>query len=795
MKRPNLLATEFETIKQSIIYKFRNDPDSPFSDYDYEGSSLSYLIDILSYVTQYNNYYGQVAVNENYLPSTQVPKNVYSLARSLGYLPKRPTSAEAFIRVELQSLPSVDTTKDVVIPTYSTLKSGKGFNYILMEDITFRYNTAQNKWMLIQNDIFDQTDDPYYYRVKQGQFLSTTYNPSEMSLQRFIIDHTNIENSHDAIIIQDSVTYKYWTPFYDISDFNLDGSQNDLFTRLTDVDDLRDEIIINDIWDNFILDMGESEIFFVNGDESGTYVSFGDNTLGKIPENLLNVYYILSEGPEGNGDTTFTINGILNYDKLDGSTGTVAIKNSQVTIMSNTSSTGGSLAETIESIKKLAPAFFNSQNREVTTKDYEVHLKQQQSVPLKNIMCIGGENLKPIIMGAVGVCANKYSNNNNIKNSLLNEGDKELLRLIIKNKNVVTINPVFLNPEFVKININTKLFYNPLVAEDHNVYDTGKATINTYMNSISGFNKYFKSSNLIMELDEEDLIDHNLTEADMEYLKIIQKSEIIDTMFVNFGNKNILKEDSIAKIKEVDYFMKVFNSNTYYNTVDLLAPNGTSSFSSLDYDNPASTGTSIIHKIFLYDIVEEYDEESEEYGKLYLVEYHPKTLQAERIDGSDSFPFFFNYNEAVETGKKKLIGEIYYNRGLIRLYFDNTAFRYLDINKKSPLLALATMINYEVATIGTSSETIRTVINIDPEIDGYSDYDSLFFTEYDFDAESNLPWNYDGANWIPNIPTPTTEYDLTFAFDTEHEDFESMGNIIISTGRLVIERYKEANKK
>ena len=780
MKDVNLLATDFDEIKSSLIERFKLDKDEIFKDYNFEGSALSQLIDIISYATTYNNYYNSVAINELYLPYAQRDKNVHAISRSLGYLPKRPTSAQAFIRPTLPKMFKVDLTKDIKIPMYTNLKSEKGLNYILMEEIVFRYNSATGDWCTIRKDVFETDNSPNYYLIKQGQYKYMQYVPTQQPLQRLLIEHTNIDDAYNSIIVQDTVNYEYWSPFYDMSDLSLDKSHTDLFEKNETVAELQQEIIVNSSWDNYVLNLNSANVYFPSGDEGGTYISFGNDVLGKIPTNPMNIFYILTEGEIGNGDNIFNMMGTVDYYRTDGSTGTISLKNVETIIRTGTSSVGGSKGEGTDSIRKLAPSFHNTQNREVVESDYEVFLLQQKSVPLQNVKCIGGEKLKPIIMSAVGVCANKFSNNG-VRDSLLNESEKEILKLIIKNKNVVTINPVFINPEFVNINIHSKIYYNPVKTEDHKAYLAAKTAIEVYFNTLIGFGKYYKSSNLISIIDDLDEIDHNLTTSNLEYMKFIKKEDIYRYLFVNLGDNNEIIPGSLTKIHKKDHFLKVFNNNSRYPWTEydkINNPTGVfippSGISDWDMDNyKTDENFSNVPKIFLYDIIEEYSDDSTT-GKLFLVEKFPKKLKAHRLNGN-SFPFRFEYFDIVETGRRKLIGEIHYNRGLINLLFQEIQFREYEDNRKHLNLALETII---------VDDKIIPVDNVNNSIISFND---MFFKEYEFDELNNLPYrtkliNEDG-------------FVLEFGFNTKDNDFESDGNIIINLGDWTYDRIKEIQKR
>ena len=764
----NLVATTFDEIKQAIISKFKNDPKSPFKDYDYAGSALNYLMDILSYATFYNNYYSAVHVNELYLPYAKMDKNIMSLARSLGYIPRRINGASAYIRPSGLSLYNPDTTKDIVIPIYTSLKSQKGLNYILMEEIRYRYNTTINEWDLIRGMNFESdSDEPFYYKIKQGIYRNISFVPTQLPLQRVTIDKTNIDADRDSIIVQDSVTMDYWRPFYDISSFDLDKETTELMESTTTVPELQNELVADSLWQKYVLSMDKAQIFFINETEDATYIQFGDGQLGSIPTNKMDILYMLTEGEAGNGDVQFAFTGATSYIRTDGSSGTFNNRTVSVNIYPGTSASGGAPAESSTLIKNLACAFFNAQGRGVIEADYEVYLAQQNAVRLINVKAIGGEKLKPIIMGAVGICANKNTNTGSIKQSLLNHNDKELLKFILKNQNVVTINPVFINPEFIRVNLDMDVYYDPLKHDDSTVFNIVQSTSLVYLMSIQGFNKYFKYSHLVSVIDDLNEVDHNLIKADLEYVKVLQKKELANSLFINFGANNPIQKGTIGKIHKKTHFLKIFNPNVVYDTSNFYIPDSAINFIPGDYAN--------VPKIFIYDL-EEQATDNPNISNLILVEKMVTELEVQRIGSSNDAPFHFKYNKIESTGKVKIIGEISYNTGLIQLFLDDLSFRFMNGNKKSRRLALET----QQLPDGSYEE-------IDAPVDAYSSYEDLFFYNYPFDTTTNLP--------LPLEKESTSEYFLEMAFDTVKESFQSEGNIIITSGMLNIRRHQEANKK
>lgn len=784
----NLIVTDFEEIKASIINFFKNNPKSKFKDWNFENSGLANLIDVLSYITFYNNYYTAVSVNELYLPYSQLNKNIYALGKTLGYIPKRPTSSTASVKIEIPELNNPDYKEDIVIPIYTILTSQKGLKYITTEEIRFKadFSNLDAKgnptYTIYKNGEF-QPDS--YFTIKQGQLQYLRYVPNQQILQRVYLDKNNIDDSPSSLIVQDSVTFEYWKPFYDLSDFDLDLSlvEFDPNKYVTRQDWINSILSTEDIWDNFILQLADSKIYFIDMDEKGLYINFGDNILGQIPTNPLDIYYLLTEGSSGNGDTIFTMEGILDYKRADGSLTSLNLKEFNVTISEGTSSAGGADGESAESVRKLSTSFYNAQNREVIEKDYEVFLGKQKQVSLKNIKCLSGDKLKPVVMAAVGIIANKHTETNDVLNSLLTEEDKTILKYIIKNNNVVTINPIFINPDFVKINLDLKIFYNPLKHEQSSVFNLTDIATRQFFDKLNGFNKYFKSSNLIKILDSIEEIDHSLLTTSLEYVKIIDKKELSNFIFINFGDTNKIIPNSLREANNSNYLVRIFNNNNFYPITSILPPSGTSNFNNLliKLTNSIQPTVSVIPKIFTYTFLEKNIDEN--LGKLYLKEYFVKQLQAERINGSND-DFTFKYITE-ETGKTKYIGDIYYQKGFIKLYLTDVFFKFLEDNKKYRKIALQTIKNGNI------------VSDYDTPNTGFSSYVDIFFKKYNFDGVLGLPVTYDNISgkYKPNNITDSTRYVLNFAFNNDSTDYESSGNALISLGNVNYVFVKEVNKK
>ena len=353
----NFTNLDFDQIRTSIRDYLRS--NSNFTDYDFEGSNLSTLIDVLAYNTYISSYNANMISNEIFIDGATLRENVVSLARNIGYLPRSRTAAKASISF------FVDTTNFIPEPITLTLKKGvvctssntfgsESYSFVLPSDVT----------VPVVNGIALFEDIQIY----EGTFLTTNFiveseNPAPP--QRYILDNASIDTSLISVSVKDTQSSTTSRKFAFSNSLLAVTSSSRVFF-LQEVEDQRCELI------------------------------FGDGVFGEKlqPLNYIEVSYIITNGENGNGVSSFIFNGRI----LDNNNRTITSGISQVT--TNISSQGGKEIESIESIKKYAPRFYAAQNRAVTASDYETLIPKIYP-ETQSVSVFGGEDLDPPQYGKV----------------------------------------------------------------------------------------------------------------------------------------------------------------------------------------------------------------------------------------------------------------------------------------------------------------------------------------------------------------------------------------------------------
>ena len=318
---------DFEDIKVALKDYMRAQTD--FTDYDFEGSALSNLIDVLAYNTYYTAFNTNMVVNELFIDSATLRDNVVAIAKQLGYRPKSATSPTAY----------VSFTVNYTNPTTDTellLKKGSGFiatydnnvyQYVVLDDVT-----AQ-----VVNDVATFTD----VAVNEGTQLTNTFTVNTaLKGQRFILDNQNIDTNTIRVKV-----------------YPTGGSFSEPYL----------------VADNILGVDGNSKVFFLDEIEDERYeILMGDGVLGKKLENnaRIEVSYLTTAGPESNGVRTFVFSGVL--ENPNGVSPSAFTTN----ITSTVASAGGEEIESTQKIKYTAPKAYGTQDRAVTAQDYEAIVRQ-----------------------------------------------------------------------------------------------------------------------------------------------------------------------------------------------------------------------------------------------------------------------------------------------------------------------------------------------------------------------------------------------------------------------------------
>jgi hypothetical protein len=439
-----LTNLDFDTLKST--FKSYLQSQDRFNDYDFDGANINVLLDVLAYNTYHNAFYLNMVGNEMFLDSAQLRDSVVSHAKELNYVPQSFRSASA--NVEIRIISSDTTKRSVVIPKGTTFTSrllDKNYTFTVDENIIVSdYVVAGSSVTFTGKNI----------TLYEGYYVNDTYTYTYGTPSKLIISNKNVDvSSLSVTVVEDS------------------GSSTLVYKRATSMFDLTKD----------------SQVFFVQGAESDSYeIVFGDGVTGRRPKNnsIISIEYRISNGELPNGCNRFvpdtTIQGETN-----------------ISITTNSAAAGGNVYETTESIKYNAPRHFTSQERAITTEDYETLLKLNFP-EINTVTAYGGEDLNPPQFGKVYVSVDLKE-----VDALPDIKKLEYYRFL-KPRSPVSIDPVFVDPEYTYLGVTSKVNYNvnitSLTADDIKTI-TGSAILLYAENTLNNFNRTFRYSKLIQAID------------------------------------------------------------------------------------------------------------------------------------------------------------------------------------------------------------------------------------------------------------------------------------------------------
>ena len=398
---------DFDQIKTQIKDYLR--ANSNFTDFDFEGSNFSVLIDTLAYNTYITSYNANMVANEVFIDSATLRENVVSLARNIGYLPSSRKSAKATVSF------FVDTSSLTTNPTTMTLRAGlvalsdsfggTNFTFCIPEDVTVPV-----------------TDDSAFFEnieIYEGTFLTKDFTVDTSNIdQRFIIPNANVDTSTLVASVKDSA-------------FDLAPVKYQLAQSIVD---------INSTSKIYLLQESADEKF---------ELLFGDGIFGNRLENgnVITATYVITNGDLGNGAANFTFSGRL----VDNEDRVVTTGVSAITVISPAQ--GGGEIESVDSVRKYAPLKYASQNRAVTNQDYEV-LTKQVFPDTESVSAFGGEDLDPPQYGRVFIAIKPKNGNylsNFVKSSIIED---------LKKYTVAGISPRIIDLKYLHVEIDSNVYYN-----------------------------------------------------------------------------------------------------------------------------------------------------------------------------------------------------------------------------------------------------------------------------------------------------------------------------------------------
>ena len=462
---------DFDEIKVQIKDFLRS--NSNFTDFDFEGSNFSVLIDTLAYNTYINAFNANLVVNESFLDSATVRENVVSLARNIGYVPRSRTAATAKIKIDDINLgPTSSATPDFIKLRPGLICVGNSDN------TTFRFSIpdeiTSSRVKVVGGNSFAQFDDEI--TIFEGTYLTRTYLVDTSLDQRFIIDSPNIDRS----------SLRVYVSLPDETTLGRKYSQVDNILSLNKT----------------------SEIYLVQEVQDEKYeILFGDGFFGKKLENRQTVTatYIVTDGIEGNGPANFSFQGTFVKDSGDFF---VPIDNINITTVSNASN--GAEVEDVSSIKYFAPRLYSAQYRAVTPRDYEAILSQIYP-QTESVAVIGGEELDPPQFGKVQISIKPKNG------TFVSDFDKTQIKNKLKSYAIAGINSEIVDLKILYVEIDSTVYYNPAqVASPDNLRSSIMSALQLYANNVEinkfgGRFKYSKINQLIDRVD--DGITSNITKV------------------------------------------------------------------------------------------------------------------------------------------------------------------------------------------------------------------------------------------------------------------------------------------
>ena len=545
MSLTNFSNLDFDQIKTTLKAYLRS--NSNFTDYDFEGSNLSTILDVLAYNTYITSYNANMVANEVFIDSATLRENVVSLARNIGYTPRSRKASRATVSFFVADLPeniSTLTLKKGVVASTTRTFGNQSFVFSILEDIT--------------KPVFDNIATFNDIEIYEGSLITSkfTYNSNNPN-QKFILPNSGIDTSL----------------------LSVEVTSNDIKTKY---------YLHNNIFDV----TKDSRVFFIQEIEDERYeLIFGDGVFGAALNDgdEITASYIVSNGSSANGISQFSFAGILNYI----STNAPVIVTSGISLLSTgLISSGGEEIESVESIKKYAPRLYSSQNRAITSNDYESLVKNVIYPETESISVFGGEELVPPQYGKVFISIKPRTGD------FLPNITKENIKSKLKSYAVAGIVPEILDLKYLNIEVDSKVYYNTNLSSNPNdVLTQIQNNVERYADSTE-LNKYgarFKYSKFLKIIDES----HRSITSNITRISIRRDVRVslntFATYSIGFGNRFNINNQSGYNIRSSAFKISGITEQVYIS--DIPGSNQTTgSIFLFTLPSPTSTTPTIVRR-------------------------------------------------------------------------------------------------------------------------------------------------------------------------------------------------------
>jgi hypothetical protein len=478
---------DFDQIKTSIKDYLR--ANSTFTDFDFEGSNFSVLIDTLAYNTYITAFNSNMIVNESFLDSATLRENVVSLARNIGYVPRSRTAAKAQVSF------NVSTTADT--PTL-TLQAGLAC-VGSVDNTSYTFSIPDD----ISANVVDGVASFNSIQIYQGTFLTKQFVVDGSLDQRFILNNSFIDTSTISVYVKG------------INDSGLGVEYSSV--------------------DNILEVNSSSRIYLLQEVQDEKYeLLFGDGLIGQKLENnaVITVNYIVTDGEEGNGASSFSFSGSIR----NASNATIDI--GSVSVITNQSSQNGSKIESIDSVKYFAPRIYSSQYRAVTSRDYEAIIKKIYP-DTESVAVIGGEELDPPEFGSVSISIKPKNG------TFVSDFNKQQIKNKLKQYSISGINQKIIDLKILYVEIDSSIYYN---------YSQVSAVESLKTKVVNSLTEY------------SDSVDLNSFGGRFKYSKVLQIIDNTDTSITSNITKVKIRRDLVALINQSAQYELCFGNKFHINS-------------------------------------------------------------------------------------------------------------------------------------------------------------------------------------------------------------------------------------
>ena len=522
MPLSNFSNLDFNQVKTTLREYLKE--NSNFTDYDFEGSNLSSILDVLAYNTYITSYNANMVANEVFIDSATLRENVVSLARNIGYLPRSRKAARATISFFIDTSnitpsPSTITLKKGIVATSQGAFGNQSFTFCILDDITV--------------PVYDSVASFDDISIYEGTYLTSnfTYN-SRTPNQKFVLNNVGIDTELLSVTVRPNQNSTRSVKY---------SLQDSLFQIKSD-----------------------SKVYYLQESEDERYeLIFGDGVFGKKLENnnFITANYITSSGDSANGVDQFSFAGQLTYTR---NANEYTITSGISLLTTGLPSSGGEEIEGVESIKKFAPRIYASQNRALTANDYETLIPAKIYPETESISVFGGEELVPPQYGKVFISI-KPRFGDFLPNLI-----KQNIKMKLKQYAVAGIVPEILDLKYLYLEVNTKIYYNSNLAPSSAfVSSIAQNNANSYAESTE-LNKYgarFKYSKFLKIIDDShESITSNITTVSMRRdLRVVTNS--FAEYQIGFGNSFHIKSMDGYNIKTSAFRIAGIQQNVYLSDV------------------------------------------------------------------------------------------------------------------------------------------------------------------------------------------------------------------------------------